>query len=309
MSTALPSLEKSELMAIEPPAPGLLPGKLDVEQIFAALVADRIALAAAVAELAEVAADRDLRLRAVLGPRRDVEHRLLAGDLLEDALPDVEHDRRTRRARADAHELPEFVLADLRRRAGRRVHRRGVVRREDGDPVAQFLRAARLARFRRHFLGRVEFLLLDELRRSRRGLGRGGQLQQAEVVGPPAADRGGAEQRHDDEHRRQRTPAFSRPPVVPVGRNGRGSRRAGQFGLGFRTGAEIHLGRACRRLRIARRAPPRARLRSRRRAQPRTLPRQALRPWPGPYRARSTALRRGGPARREQPADIRIRCW
>src|SRR5688572_18248943 len=42
--------------------------QLDVEEIFAALVADRVALAAAVAELAEIAADRDFRLRTVLGP-------------------------------------------------------------------------------------------------------------------------------------------------------------------------------------------------------------------------------------------------
>ena len=76
MSTALPSLAKSELIASEPPDPGRPSGSSHIEQILGALVADDVATSAAVAELAEIAADRDLRLLAFFRPRDDVEHDL-----------------------------------------------------------------------------------------------------------------------------------------------------------------------------------------------------------------------------------------
>ena len=147
-------------------------------------------------------------------------------------------------------------------------------------------------------------------RRGGRDLRRGRQLQQAEVIGPPAADRRGAEQRHDNEHRRQRTPAFSRPPVVPVGRDR--SRQPACRPVRARAPgrrARSTSGARCRRLRIARRAPPMAPPPRWPSAQPRALPRQALQP--GLVRIERDRRHFAGVDRQapEQPADIRIRCW
>ena len=95
----------------------------------------------------------DLRLLAV-APRAKLEHGLLADDLLQHALADVEHHVRVV-ARADADERAGFVLADLSGGAGRRIHRRGIVGRKHAHPASQFGRAAEIAGlsghgFRRH---------------------------------------------------------------------------------------------------------------------------------------------------------------
>ena len=165
MSTALPSLAKSELMAIEPAGARLLGRQLDLEQIFAALVADRVALAAAIAEFAEIAVDRDLRLLALLGARDDVEDRLLAGDLLQHALADVEdHGRavgpeRMRRKEPDSSSLTSAVAP-----VGALTARR-IVRRKHRDPVARRLRVAGSPAAARASSAGSKSSLLDDLRR------------------------------------------------------------------------------------------------------------------------------------------------
>ena len=143
MSTALPSPAKSELIAMVPPAPGWLSRQVELEQIVAALVADRVALAAAIAEFAEIAVDRHLRLLAVVAARDDVEDGLLAGELLQHALADIEQDRRPGRARTDAQEAARLVLHDLGLGVGRRADRGRVGRREHADPVAVRIGRAR----------------------------------------------------------------------------------------------------------------------------------------------------------------------
>ena len=140
-----------------PSAPGALAGSSIVEQEIALLVADLVALAAAIAELAEIAVDRDLRRLAFLGARDDVEHRVLAGDLLEHALGDVEDDRRTRGARADAHEIAGIVAHRFGLGVARRVDGGRVGRAEDQDPVALGIGLAGLGR--RFLLARHEGLL------------------------------------------------------------------------------------------------------------------------------------------------------
>ena len=87
--------------------------QLDLEQELALLVADLVALAAAIAELAEIAVDRDLRRLAFLGARDDVEHRVLAGDLLEHALA-------RRRRRSPSPRRPSGCAGNRRNRPSSR---------------------------------------------------------------------------------------------------------------------------------------------------------------------------------------------
>ena len=68
--------------------------QVQFEQEVGLFIAQRIALAPAVAQFAEIAVDRHLGLLALGAAGDDVEGRLLAGKLFQHALADVENDRR-----------------------------------------------------------------------------------------------------------------------------------------------------------------------------------------------------------------------
>ena len=107
-------------------------------------MADRVSLAAAIAEFAEIAVDRHLRLLAVLGARDDVEGRFLAGDLLQNALPDVENDRRTRSARRMRMKAPERPPSTSALASDGDAEKRRIGRGENIDPVARLVRGTGL---------------------------------------------------------------------------------------------------------------------------------------------------------------------
>src|SRR6185369_10489060 len=105
-----------------------------------------VALAAAVAELAEIAVDRELRLLALFRAGDDVEDGMLAGQLLEHALGDVEGDGRAGRTGADAREAAGIVAGHFGLGIRRSAERGRIGRREDQYPVALRVGLAGLGR-------------------------------------------------------------------------------------------------------------------------------------------------------------------